>query len=303
MARPDTMLVDGTPSHLGMQTPSLNQFGAGSPGFAVSPLAAPETLLFTPSSRKLLRSMAPNPMDAVPFDLVSGLTPQRTPPPPHGTGAGASATLDTSCKRRGRRSKAHANGGSLTPPPVTDSELIDAHDKPSAIRRLCFGRNDGCVAAAAPAPAATASMRPPPPPSVFESPLKRLRQQKEGVESPSQRPLFVPSMAAGSLALPETPSQEVAMAGRDRGGCQGAAQRRHWWRSAAQRQRDSDCWRAERLQHGQEQCCFVRGARAPAYAGQCGGTRQGAWVRELGTTARVGAGAGRSGKLTAEESA
>ena len=74
-------LLDATPNTLGMHTPSLHQFGV-SPCFATSPLGAPDTLLFTPSSRQQLKSMAAEPIAKFPFEMPSGLTPQFTPPHP-----------------------------------------------------------------------------------------------------------------------------------------------------------------------------------------------------------------------------
>jgi hypothetical protein len=200
-------LLEHTPTNLVMQTPSLNQFG-GSPCFAASPLAAPETLLFTPSSRKLLRSMAPNPMDKIPFEMPSGLTPQYTPqrPPPAGSVAKFSSA---SRVRTGKRGKPGEDV--LIDTPVHESDT-DVHGKPSATRRLLFGRGGDEDLAAPSDPTCASSMRPPPPPPAFESPLKRLRHRNATSLDSAHKPLFVPAGmdAPGSISLPETPSQDAA---------------------------------------------------------------------------------------------
>jgi hypothetical protein len=202
-ARREQLFLDGTPSNLVMQTPSLNQFG-GSPNFTASPLAAPQALLFTPSSRKLLRSMAPNPLDTIPDDLPTGLTPHVTPQTQRGPASAAGKRTSSSCKLSGRRAHAHGDA-----PDDGDSDG-EGDDKPSAIRRLSFGRSEDGVAAVGASPDDSA-MRPPPPPAAFESPLKRLRHQRAGSPDAAQKPLFVPATtdAAGSIMLPETPSQDA----------------------------------------------------------------------------------------------
>lgn len=223
LARQDAaMLLEATPHEGGaMHTPSIAPMG-GSPGLPVSPLMAGDAVLFTPSSRKLLRSMAHNPFD-MPLDMPTGLTPpcglHQTPA---GGVEGGDVTAAAPCS--GKRSKAAADAFDT---PVRGGQSCD-RDKPTATRRLVFGQGadaeaqgdqraapSGADVEMPPAVAALASVEAAPivaaPAPTFESPLKRSRVQPtaEGVAR-GPRPLFV--AAAGetpaSVCLPETPGQD-----------------------------------------------------------------------------------------------
>ena len=209
IARQHRPFPEGTPSHLVMHTPSLNHQFGGSPNFAASPLGANDSILFTPSSRKLLRSMAPNPLDTVPFDVSTGLTPQHTPQTGHAPMSTTSAKqMLSSCKRSGRRAAQRAARHALDSDP-------EEHDKSTAIRRLCFEKGDGegdaSDAAAVAGMSPTTSAQAMPPPQVHESPLKRLRHGHEGDAAAAQKPLFVAVPSGSGATMPETPSQDAHM--------------------------------------------------------------------------------------------
>jgi hypothetical protein len=196
------MLLDATPN-MAMHTPSLNQLGGSPTGFPTSPLMAQDSALFTPSSRKLLQSMAPNPIDMQLDMLHTGLTPQRTPStlPP--------ASPVPSATRSGRKSKATQDVHYDTPACAPDT---DDMEKPTAARRLLFGRNADNADAPNPSPRGTTAtaMGPPAPPASVESPLKR-RCLAAPSHLGAQKPLFVAtSETPASVCLPGTPSQNGA---------------------------------------------------------------------------------------------
>ena len=232
------MLLEATPHEGGaMQTPSIAPMG-GSPGLPVSPLMAADTVLFTPSSRKLLRSMAHNPFD-MPLDMSTGLTP---PWALHQTPAGAADSAGAVAAAGGsaKRSKAAADGFDTPARAVRGCD----REKPTATRRLVFGQaagaetaGDGDVAlssavpglpltgpALASAEEASAVAAVP----MFESPLKRSRvQPADDAGAPHARPLFVAAAgeAPASVCLPDTPGRDhvrTALAAEPR--CDAAAQ-------------------------------------------------------------------------------
>jgi hypothetical protein len=209
LQRDNQMLLEATPN-VAMHTPSLNQLGGSPPGFPTSPLMAPDASLFTPSSRKLLQSMAPNPLDLqheMQLDMLhTGLTPQctpqRTPVVLVHTTAAPSSLSGSSFARKGTQEELYD-----TPARVTDKDDVD---KPTATRRLLFGQNaddaDAPCSTAAP-PGTTAVMGPPAPPAAIESPFKR-RCLQPPQQLCTQKPLFVATETPASICLPETPSQD-----------------------------------------------------------------------------------------------
>ena len=153
--------MEGTPGNL-VQTPCLPPQVAGTTpsAFQASPFGATDGQIFTPSSRKLLLSMAPDPIDSLPFDVPTGLTPQSTPQPGSkhasavamrsgGTGRLSgrrfrSGMHGSSTPAHGRRAavptslQAHAKLAAEAQAP----EASDQADKPAVSRRLHFDRSD-----------------------------------------------------------------------------------------------------------------------------------------------------------------